>query len=105
MTHLATILTDLGISIDDFIVNRITLVHSHVDGYMGRGEDRNAMEIFISVPLLFRNPLMSFKPIARRFILFTLVKHLYAYWSHVGKIDCNTEWAESYAEDWVRKNA
>jgi len=94
----------LGISIDDFIVNRIEIVESRIHGYTGNPSERSSIHIYLSLPVLFSNSLMAFKPVARRFICFELVKELYHYWSSINRIEYNPAWAESYAEQWVKEN-
>lgn len=100
---MALILMDLAISIDDYIVNRIHFVESHIHGYVGNS-DRTTIGIYLSLPVLFSNVFMGFKPVARRFVVFHLVLSLYQYWCHISQIEYNQSWAESYAEEWVKKN-
>lgn len=107
--NLGTILADLGISIDDIVVNGFYIHPLGKHGYMRELDEgrikHGSVQIHLSADKIFINPLMWIPFIAKRFVLFHLVTELYCYWIELNRLDFNRGHAEAYAEDWVRKNA
>ena len=107
-THMGLILTDLNISIDDIVVNGIFVHRLGNHGYVRQLDEgrikHGSVQIHLSAETIFTNPLMWLPFVARRFVLFHLVAELYCYWIETNRLDFNRSHAESYAEDWVRKN-
>ena len=105
---MGSILMDLGISIDDIVVNGLHIHRLGHHGYMRELDEgrikHGSVQIHLSADRIFINPLMWLKPIARRFVLFHLVVELYCYWVDINKLDFNRSHAEAYAENWVRQN-
>lgn len=109
---LPSILTDIGISLDDPVTERIYVREIGPNAYqsekMGGILLRHTARINLGIAELYSNPLMRFKPIANRFVLFNLAKQLYVYWAELNHVLHSSDLqqvAEHYAERWVAINA